>query len=168
MALLDILQFPDPRLRTVAQPVTTIDDALRRIVDDMYETMYDKQGLGLAATQVNIHQRFFTMDLSEKRDQPVVVINPEILTMEGIQNDYHGCLSVGGGISDKLERAAKLRLRGMDLNRKVFEWDMEELAAICVQHEVDHLNGILFIDHLSKLKQARIRKKLDKVKRRDE
>jgi peptide deformylase len=167
MALLEILKYPDPRLRTVAQPVTTIDDALRRIVDDMYETMYDKQGLGLAATQVNIHQRVFTMDLSETRDKPVCVINPEILSTEGIQYDYHGCLSVGGGVSDKIERVAKLRLRGMDLNGNLFELDMEELAAICVQHEIDHLNGKLFIDHLSKLKLDRIRKKLEKAKRRD-
>jgi peptide deformylase len=108
------------------------------------------------------------MDLSETRDKPVCVINPEILSTEGIQYDYHGCLSVGGGVSDKIERAAKLRLRGMDLDGKIFEWDMEELAAICVQHEVDHLNGKLFIDHLSKLKLDRIRKKLEKAKRRDE
>jgi len=165
MALLEILKFPDPRLRTKAQPVTKRDAALRRIVEDMYETMYEHQGVGLAATQVNIHQRFFTMDISEKRNEPQCVINPEIISQEGIQYDYHGCLSVGAGISDKLERAAKIRLRGSDLDGKTFEWDLEELAAICVQHEIDHLNGILFIDHLSRLKQERIRKKIEKLKR---
>lgn len=167
MALLEILQFPDPRLRTKAKNVelSDINDAFRKQVEDMIETMYDSQGLGLAATQVNIHQRFFVMDLSETRDQPVCVINPEIVSQEGTQFDYHGCLSVGGGISDKIERAAKLRMRWMDLDGKISEWDVEELAAICVQHEVDHLNGILFIDHLSKLKQERIRKKLEKLHR---
>jgi peptide deformylase len=165
MALLEILKFPDPRLRIKAKPVTNIDSELRRVMDDMYETMYKHKGVGLAATQVNIHQRFFTMDTSEKGDQPVCVINPEIISQEGMQYDYHGCLSVGGGISDKIERAAKLRLRGMDLNGKTFEWDLEGLAAICVQHEIDHLNGKLFIDHLSRLKQERIRKKLEKINR---
>jgi peptide deformylase len=165
MALLEILKFPDPRLRTKAEPVTKLDATLRCMVDDMYETMYEHQGVGLAATQVNIHQRFFTMDISEKRNEPVCVINPEIVHQEGMQYDYHGCLSVGGGISDKLERAAKVRLRGTDLEGKVFEWDLEELGAICVQHEIDHLNGALFIDHLSRLKQERIRRKLAKLKR---
>ncbi|TAK72019.1 MAG: peptide deformylase [Gammaproteobacteria bacterium] len=164
MALLNILQYPDPRLRIKAAPVTNIDE-VRRYIDDMYETMYHAQGLGLAATQVNIHQRFFVMDLSEKRDQPVSVFNPEILSQEGVQDDFHGCLSVGAGISDKVKRAAKLRLRGIDLEGKTFEWDLEGLAAICIQHEVDHLNGILFIDHLSKLKQERIRKKIEKFQR---
>jgi peptide deformylase len=165
MALLEILKFPDPRLRTKAKLVTKWDATLRRMVDDMYETMYEHQGVGLAATQVNIHQRFFTMDTSEKRNEPLCIINPEIISQEGMQYDYHGCLSVGAGISDKLERAAKLRLRGTDLDGKLFEWDLEELAAICVEHEIDHLNGLLFIDHLSRLKQERIRKKIDKLKR---
>lgn len=165
MALLEILKFPDPRLRIKAVPVTKFDAELRRTVEDMYETMYEHQGVGLAATQVNIHQRYFTMDLSEERNQPVVVINPEIISQEGMQIDHHGCLSVGGGISDRIERAAKLRVRGQDLDGKTFEWDMEEVGAICVQHEIDHLNGILFIDHLSRMKQDRIRKKLEKQNR---
>ncbi len=165
MALLEILQFPDPRLRTKAKPVTTVDAAFRRMIDDMYETMYHYQGVGLAATQVNIHQRFFTMDLSEARDQPVCVINPEIISQEGMQYDYHGCLSVGAGISDKIERAAKIRMRWMDLDGKTSEWELEDLGAICIQHEIDHLNGMLFIDHLSKLKQDRIRKKIEKSRR---
>ncbi len=168
MAVLEILQYPDPRLRIKAESVTQIDDDIRKKVEDMYETMYVNQGVGLAATQVNIHLQIFTMDISDTRDKPLCVINPEILTKSGMQYDYHGCLSVGAGlgISDKLERAAKLRLRGMDLDGKIFEWDLDELAAICVQHEVDHLNGILFIDHLSRLKLDRIRKKIDKAQRR--
>ena len=166
MALLEILQYPDPRLRIKAQPITNIDAELRRIVDDMYETMYEKQGLGLAGTQVNIHKQIFTMDLSETRDQPVCVLNPEIVSQEGMQYDYHGCLSVGASIADKIKRAATLRLRGMDLDGKTFEWDLEGVAAICVQHEVDHLNGMLFIDHLSRLKQERIRIKIEKHQHR--
>lgn len=165
MALLEILKFPDPRLRTVAKPVVQIDASLRQSVADMYETMYQHQGVGLAATQVNIHLRFFTMDISEDHIQPLCVINPEIIAQEGMQYDYHGCLSVGGGISDKIKRAASLRLKGLDLEGQVFEWDLEGLAAICVQHEIDHLNGKLFIDHLSRLKQERIRHKLEKINR---
>lgn len=165
MALLEILKFPDPRLHIVAKPVEVFDANLRRMVEDMYETMYEHQGVGLAATQVNIHQRIFTMDVSEAHDQPVCAINPEIISQEGTQYDYHGCLSVGGGISDKLTRAAKVRMRGVDLDGKPFEWELEGLAAICIQHEIDHLNGMLFIQHLSRLKQDRIRTKLEKLKR---
>lgn len=168
MAMLEILQFPDPRLKTIATPVTDIDDKFRQIIKDMFETMYESNGCGLAATQVNIHQRFFVMDVSESHNEPVVVINPEILSQEGTQEDLHGCLSVaqGSGIADNIKRAAKLRLRGMDLNGKPFEWDAEGLKAICIQHEIDHLNGKLFIDHLSRLKFARIRKKIEKFQRR--
>lgn len=166
MSILEILQFPDPRLRIKAQPITTIDDELRKIVEDMFETMYHHRGLGLAGTQVNIHRQIFVMDLSEEHNKPVCVFNPEIVKKEGKQFDYHGCLSVGAGISDKLERAEKLRLRGMDLEGKPFEWELTGLAAICVQHECDHLNGMLFIDHLSRLKIARIRKKIEKFQRR--
>lgn len=165
MALLEILQFPDPRLRTKAQPIGKIDDELRRIVDDMYETMYKHQGLGLAGTQVNIHRQIFTMDLSEERNQPICVFNPEVLSSEGTQLDYHGCLSVGCGIADKIERVAKLRLRYMGIDGKIIERDFEGVAAICVQHEMDHLNGMLFIDHLSRLKQERIRKKIEKARK---
>lgn len=167
MALLDILKFPDPRLRTKAKPVTTIDDDLHRIVEDMFETMYASQGVGLAATQVNIHQRIFVMDVSETRDQRICVLNPEIISREGIQYETEGCLSVGGGAYDKVERALKVRLRGMGLDGKTFELDAEELMASCVQHEIDHLNGILFIDHLSRLKQDRIRKKIEKIQHRE-
>lgn len=165
MALLEILKYPDPRLRVKAQPVTNIDADFRRTVEDMYETMYDAQGVGLAATQVNIHQRFFTMDVSDERNQPVCILNPEIISSEGSQLDRHGCLSVGAVINDKIKRAAKLRMRYMDLDGKTHEMDAEGLTAICIQHEVDHLNGMLFIDHFSKIKQELIRRKIEKSKR---
>jgi peptide deformylase len=166
MAVLEILKYPDPRLRKKAQPITTIDDALRRIVDDMYETMYQSEGVGLAATQVNIHQRLFTMDVSETRDQRMCILNPEIIHREGTQYENEACLSVGGGAYDKVERALKIRVRGMDINSQPIEFDAEGLMASCVQHEIDHLNGILFIDHLSRLKQERIRTKIEKDNRR--
>ena len=165
MALLKILKFPNPRLRIVALPVVNVDAAFRQTINDMYETMYAHRGVGLAATQVDIHQRFFTMDVSEKQNQPLCVINPEITHQEGTQYDYHGCLSVGGGISDKIKRAERLHLQGIDLEGKKISWDLEGLAAICVQHEIDHLNGKLFVDHLSYLKQQRIREKLVKLQR---
>jgi peptide deformylase len=167
MAVLEILRFPDPRLRTKAKPVVTIDDELRRIVDDMYETMEASQGIGLAATQVNIHQQIFVMDVSETRDQRICVMNPEILSREGTQYEAEGCLSVGGDAYDKVERALKVRLRAMGLDGQMFELDAQELMAACIQHEMDHLNGILFMDHLSRLKQDRIRKKISKTESRD-
>src|SRR3990167_8626393 len=166
MALLEILHYPDPRLRIEAKVVNKIDDDIRQIVADMYETMYAKNGVGLAATQVGIHLRIFVMDVSETRNERITVINPEILMREGKQADTEGCLSVVGAY-DHVERAAKLRFRGMDIQGQLFELDATELMAACVQHEVDHLNGKLFIDHLSRLKQERIRKKIEKNKRRE-
>lgn len=164
MALLDILKFPDPRLKIIAEPITSIDDELRRIVDDMIETMYDAAGVGLAGTQVNIHRRIFTMDVTEARDRPIVVLNPEIISKEGKGENPEGCLSVIGAY-DKVDRAAKVTFRGMDMNGESFEWETDGLMAHVVQHETDHLNGILFIDHLSKLKRDRIRKKVEKSNR---
>jgi peptide deformylase len=165
MSVLKIVKYPDPRLRIKAQPVTTIDDDLRKIIDDMYETMYAAQGVGLAATQVNIHKQIFTMDVSETRDQRVCILNPEIVSKEGLQHEAEGCLSVGGGAYDKIERVLKVVLRGMDLDGNIREWKAEGLMASCFQHEMDHLNGILFIDHLSRLKQDRIRKKIEKIEK---
>lgn len=165
MALLDILQFPDPRLRIKAARVTCVDDALRKQVDDMYETMYHAKGIGLAATQVNIHFQLFTMDTSSTGDQPQCVVNPEIIHKEGIQYEGEGCLSVVEAF-DKVERAMIVHMRGTDLDGKPVEIQAEGLLAACIQHELDHLNGILFIDHLSKLKQNRIRAKIEKVNRR--
>jgi peptide deformylase len=168
MAVLTILKFPDPRLRTKAKPVMTIDDKLRRIVEDMFETMYSTKGIGLAATQVNVHQQLFVMDVSETHDQRVCLFNPQIVAREGIQYETEGCLSVGGGAFDKVERALKVTVRGMGLDGQPLELEGEGLMASCMQHEIDHLNGILFIDHLSRLKQERIRKKIEKDQRRDE
>lgn len=167
MALLEILKFPDPRLRVKGATVTKIDDEIRRIVEDMYETMYAAHGVGLAATQVGISKQIFTMDVSDSRDKKICVINPEILSREGMQFEQEGCLSVGGGAYDKVERAMKVRLRGMDLDGNIFEIEGEGLMASCIQHEVDHLNGLLFIDHLSRLKQERIRKKIEKDNKRN-
>jgi peptide deformylase len=166
MAVLKILQYPDPRLRTKAAPVTKVDDVLRKQVEDMYETMYDAKGVGLAGTQVDIHLQVFTMDTSRNMDQPQVVLNPEIIHKEGIQYESEGCLSVQEAY-DKVERAMKVRMRGVDLDFKPIEIEAEGLMAVCIQHELDHLNGILFIDHLSKLKQSRIRAKIEKIKRRE-
>lgn len=167
MAVLEILKYPDPRLRVRAQPVTTIDDEIHHIVEDMYETMYAAQGVGLAATQVNIHKQIFTMDVSENHNERICVLNPEIIAREGTQFENEGCLSVGGGAYDRIERALKVRLRGMGLDGKIFELEAVDLMASCIQHEIDHLNGILFIDHLSRLKQDRIRTRIEKSKRRE-
>ena len=168
MAILDILQYPDPRLRTKAAPVAKadVDAAFRAQVEDMYETMYHANGVGLAATQVNIHLQLFTMDISREHNAPKCVLNPEIIYREGMQYESEGCLSVSEAY-DKVERALTVRMRGVDLDFKPVEIEAEGLLAVCIQHELDHLNGILFIDHLSKLKQTRIRKKIEKINRRD-
>lgn len=162
MAILNVLQFPNQRLRIKASPVVTIDDKIHHIVADMYETMYEQKGVGLAATQVDIHWRIFVMDISETRDQRVCAINPEILSQAGSVYEAEGCLSVAGAF-DKVKRAAQVHLRAMDLTGNLFELEAEGLMAICIQHEIDHLNGKLFIDHLSRLKQERIRKKISKL-----
>ena len=163
MALLEILQYPDPRLRTKAVPVTNVDAELRQQIEDMFETMYATQGVGLAGTQVNIHLRVFTMDVSEAHDERRVIINPEIISKEGIQYESEGCLSVPEGY-DKVERALKLTVRALTLDGETQEFEAEGLMAACIQHEMDHFNGILFIDHLSRLKQERYRNKLKKMR----
>lgn len=164
MAILPILQFPDPRLRIKAQAVSVVDETLRKQVEDMYETMYDSRGVGLAATQVNIHKRFFVMDVSDNKSEQICVINPEIVHQEGLQYEVEGCLSVNAQ-GDKVKRAAKVRLKGTDLAGQALEFEAEGLMAVCIQHEIDHLNGVLFIDHLSRLKQTRIKEKIEKAKR---
>lgn len=166
MALLEVLKFPDPRLRVIAKPVITIDQEIREIVANMYETMYEQKGIGLAATQVGIDKRIFVMDLSETLDQPYCLINPEIISAEGEQEDQEGCLSVGGNTFDWVTRAMRVRVKALDIEGTSFELEGEALMAACIQHEIDHLNGILFIDHLSKLKRERIRKKIEKLNRR--
>jgi peptide deformylase len=161
MARLQILEYPDPRLRTRATPVEVFDAALAKQVEDMFETMYSAPGIGLAATQVDFHKRLIVMDISESRNQRQVYINPEILAAEGQGVGEEGCLSVPG-IFDEVKRAATVRARFQDVTGKFHEVDLEGLAAVCLQHEMDHLEGKLFVDYLSDLKRERIRKKLDK------
>lgn len=161
MARLQILEYPDPRLRTKAAPVEVFDAALVRQVEDMFETMYAAPGIGLAATQVDYHKRLIVMDVSEAKNQRQVFINPEILSAEGQGVGEEGCLSVPG-IFDEVKRAAVVRARYQDVTGKVCEVELDGLAAVCLQHEMDHLEGKLFVDYLSDLKRERIRKKLDK------
>ena len=161
MALLDVLHFPDPRLRKKALPVDTIDDPIRALAADMLETMYQEGGIGLAATQVNIQKRVVVIDLSEQRNEPMYLINPEIISTEGVEQMQEGCLSVPDYF-DMVERAEKVRFRYQNLEGKVVEVDADGLLAVCIQHEIDHLNGKLFIDYLSPLKRQRLRKKLEK------
>lgn len=164
MALLNILHFPDPRLRTVAQPVTTFDAELKTLVSDMFETMYEAPGIGLAATQVDVHKRLLVMDISEDKSDPKVLINPEILQSEGEEEMDEGCLSVPG-YYETVRRADKVRVRAQDVSGAFFEIDAEGLEAVCIQHEMDHLEGKLFVDYISNLKRDRIRKKLEKLKK---
>ena len=148
MALLPILEFPDPRLRTRAQPVEQVDAALRKLIDDMFETMYAAPGIGLAATQVNVHKRLLVIDVSEKRNERLALINPEILSREGVEETEEGCLSVPG-VYDKVTRADRIRVRALDRDGKQVEFDADGLLAVCIQHEIDHLDGKLFVDYLS-------------------
>ena len=148
MARLEILEYPDPRLRTKAQPVGQFDAALSQLIDDMFETMYAAPGIGLAATQVNVHRRLLVMDISESKSQPLVFINPQILTSDGIEISEEGCLSVPQ-IFEEVQRAERVRVRAQDRHGKVFEQDLDGLAAVCLQHEMDHLEGKLFVDYLS-------------------
>jgi peptide deformylase len=161
MARLQILEYPDPRLRTKAKPVEVFDAALTKVVEDMFETMYAAPGIGLAATQVDFHKRLIVMDVSEGRNEPRVFCNPEILSAEGAGVSEEGCLSVPG-IFDEVKRAAKIRARAQDATGTTFEVELEGLTAVCLQHEMDHLEGKLFVDYLSDLKRERIRKKLEK------
>ncbi len=161
MSNLTILHFPDERLRTVAKPVERVDDALRALIDDMFDTMYDAPGIGLAATQVNVHQRLIVIDVSEENNQPLVLINPEILEKSGEEEMDEGCLSVPG-IYEKVQRADRVKVRALDRNGESFELDTDGLLAVCIQHEIDHLDGKLFVDYLSSLKRQRIKKKLEK------
>jgi peptide deformylase len=164
VALLPILEYPDPRLKTVAKPVTRFDERLRQLVADMAETMYEAPGVGLAATQVNVHERLVVIDVSETKDQLKVFVNPEILrASEEVVECEEGCLSVPG-IYDAVTRPARVRVRAQDANGQAFELDCEGLLAVCVQHEMDHLLGKVFVDYLSPLKQERIRTKMKKRK----
>lgn len=162
MALLPILEFPDPRLRTVAKSVTEVDDKVRQLVDDMFETMYDAPGIGLAATQVNVHKRVVVIDVSEDKSQPMVFINPEIEVLDAEVSEYdEGCLSVPG-FYETVVRPGHIRVKALDRNGDAFEIEPQGLLAVCIQHELDHLNGKLFVDHISPFKRTRIRAKLEK------
>ena len=166
MAVLEILEFPDPRLRTVAEPVTEVTDELRTLVDDMFETMYDAPGIGLAATQVNVHQRLLVIDVSEDHSEPLVFINPEVTVLDPELGEYdEGCLSVPG-FYETVNRPRRVRVTALDRNGESFTRELEGLLAICLQHEIDHLDGKLFVDYISPLKRQRIRKKLEKTHRR--
>lgn len=164
MAKLSILTYPDNRLRQVAKPVTEFNDSLRKLSEDMAETMYDAPGIGLAAIQVNVTLRLVVMDLSEQKNDLKVLVNPEIIKQEGLVCTQEGCLSVPEIYAD-IERAEKVTLRTQDIHGKIFEIEADELLAVCIQHEIDHLNGKVFVDYLSRIKQDRIRKKLLKEAR---
>jgi peptide deformylase len=161
MALLPILHYPDQRLKKIAAPINKIDDSIKRLARDMAETMYAAPGVGLAATQVDVHKRMVVIDISENKDDLLVLINPEIIERDGAQVCEEGCLSVPG-IYDKVERAEHIVVRYLDLEGKTCTREATELLAVCVQHEIDHLNGKVFVDYLSQLKQARIKAKLIK------
>ncbi|MCB1689423.1 MAG: peptide deformylase [Halioglobus sp.] len=165
MAVLEILEFPDSRLRTEAEPITEVTQATRTLIDDMLETMYAAPGIGLAATQVNVHQRLLVMDVSDDKSEPMVFINPQITVLDPELGEYdEGCLSVPG-FYETVSRPQKVEVSALDRNGESFTCQLQGLAAICLQHEVDHLNGKLFVDYLSTLKRQRIRKKLEKDQR---
>jgi peptide deformylase len=167
MAVLDILRYPDPRLHTVARPVAVVDDRIRQLVADMADTMYDAPGIGLAATQVNVHEQIIVIDLSEDRNGLRVFINPEVVaSSEETSERDEGCLSVPG-IYDTVERPARIRVRALDAQGEPFTLDAEGLLAVCIQHEMDHLKGRVFVQYLSRLKQSRIRTKMVKAEKAD-
>ena len=164
MAKLTILEFPDPRLRTRASPVESVDDGLKSLIDDLFETMYEAPGIGLAATQVNVHKRVLVVDVSADKSEPCALINPVILEKDGVTATEEGCLSVPG-YYEEVERAEHIRVKFIDRNGDDVEMEAEGLLAVCIQHEMDHLEGKLFVDYLSEAKRSRIRKKLVKDQR---
>jgi len=164
MAKLKILEFPDPRLRKKAVPVEVVDDALRTLIGNMFETMYDAPGIGLAATQVDVHQRLLVADISSDKSEPHVLINPEIIEKDGVTVTDEGCLSVPG-YYESVTRAEHIRVRFLDREGEIQEMEAAGLLAVCIQHEIDHLDGKLFVDYLSEAKRQRIRKKLEKERR---
>ncbi len=164
MAVRQILHFPDPRLRNKAAPVAEVDDSIRELVDDLFETMYDANGIGLAATQVDVHQRVLVADVSSDRDEPIALINPELVRTDGIEQMEEGCLSVPG-VYELVERADNITVRALNPAGETIEFAADGLLAVCIQHEMDHLDGKLFVDYLSMLKRTRIKKKLEKLQR---
>lgn len=164
MPLLEILEYPDPRLRTKAEPVTNFDKALQQQIDSMFETMYQAPGIGLAATQVDYHQQLIVIDISENQDSPLVLINPKITDKKGVEQREEGCLSFPG-VFAKVERADEVTIEALDREGKKFTLDAKDLLAVCIQHEMDHIEGKLFVDYLSPLKRDRIKKKLKKLQK---
>ena len=164
MARLPIIEFPDPRLRTVARPVAEVDTRIRQLIDDMFETMYEAPGIGLAASQVDVHRRFMVIDISEDRSRPLVFVNPRITASSGEQVYQEGCLSVPGIFAD-VARAETIAVSALDRHGKAFEMQVDGLLAVCIQHEMDHLEGRLFVDYLSPLKREMVRKKLAKQRK---
>ena len=164
MAQLEILRFPDPRLRTRAKPVDSVDESIRTLLDNMLETMYAAPGIGLAASQVNVHKRVIVLDVSETKDQPLCLINPEIISSEGAEEMEEGCLSVPGQF-ETVRRAERVKIEYLDRDGHAQTLEADEILAVCIQHEIDHLNGKLFVDYLSPLKRNRIRKKMEKEAR---
>jgi peptide deformylase len=165
MAILSILQYPDPRLKKIASPVQHVDDAIRTLVRNMAETMYAAPGVGLAATQVDVHKQIIVIDHSTTRDQLTVFINPEILGTEGVSDLEEGCLSVPG-VYEKVARASRIRVRALDIDGEPFELDAEGMQAVCIQHEMDHLKGRVFVEYLSRLKRTRILARIRKLERK--
>jgi peptide deformylase len=161
LSILAILEFPDDRLRKKAVAVKTVDDKIKKLVDDMLDTMYESHGVGLAATQVNVHQRVIVIDVSDEKDEPLFLINPEIIEKDGIKEGEEGCLSVPG-FFEKVNRAERVKVRALNRDGQSYEFEATDLLAICVQHELDHLDGKLFVDYISPLKRQRIKKKLEK------
>ena len=162
LSILTILEFPDERLRKKAAVVKTVDDKIKKLVDDMLETMYQSKGVGLAATQVDVHQRVIVIDVSEEKNNPLFLINPEIIEKDGVEESEEGCLSVPG-FYEKVKRAEHVKVKALNRNGQPFEFDARDLLAVCVQHEMDHLDGKLFVDYISSLKRQRIKKKLEKI-----
>lgn len=163
MAKLDILEFPDSRLRTIAKPVKQVDDALRQVIDDMFETMYEAPGIGLAATQVNVHKQLIVIDISDDNSAPLVFINPQLEVLDDDLEEYdEGCLSVPG-FYETVSRPRQVKVKALDRDGEAFEMTADGLLATCIQHEMDHLNGKLFVDYLSTIKRQRIRNKLEKA-----
>ncbi|NOQ35456.1 MAG: peptide deformylase [Methylococcaceae bacterium] len=164
MAILPILEFPDERLRKKAAIIKKVDDKIKQLVDDMTETMYEAHGVGLAATQVNIHQRLIVIDISEEKDAPLCLINPEIIEKDGVEESEEGCLSVPG-FFENVKRAEHIKVKALDREGEEYELEADGLLGVCIQHEMDHLQGKLFVDYLSPLKRQRIKSKLEKIHR---
>jgi peptide deformylase len=162
VSILTILEFPDKRLRTVAKEVNQVDANIKTLVDDMLETMYSAKGVGLAATQINVHQRVIVMDISENKDEPICLINPKIIAQDGVEESEEGCLSVPG-FFETVRRAERITVQALNRDGESFELEANDLLAVCIQHEMDHLQGKLFVDYLSAFKRNRIKAKLEKI-----